>query len=539
MLCDMHSLLVKDVAGERSVPLGGTVTIGRHPSNTVRILSHAVSKFHAVIHENADGFTYEDLNSSNGSYFHELRIKKHKLADGDSIKIGEATLSYHNEVEEHDVTTLVKFEQFETKKTEYQERVDLVEVGRFLPENEVSNVNVLREDYEKLRLGQSLLQGLGNERNIHKLLNHISKELIRMLSADRCVILLVNHAGEFEAKAVQSMDTLNGPVSISQTVLKDVQSSKSAVLLSDISHSDELAQSSSLMLMGVQSVMCSPIIHHDKVIGAVQVDLRQGQGSFVKKDLQLLGGIVAYITMAVSNAGLSQKIEKEAKTQAQFERLLSPNIVRQLVAGRLKIGKAEELRHVTIMFADIRGFTSMSQKASPAAVVNMLNHYFERVVNIVFKYGGTVDKFIGDAIMVLFGAPIPMKKQEDAAVACALEIQSMMKSWNKERLARKNIEIPVGIGINSGEVVVGSIGSSQTMQYTCVGNAVNIASRLTGIAKAGQIVASKATMAGVTLRSSCDKLPPADIKGIEGQVQAYVVHAVQNYAHSDTIDEEK
>ena len=131
---------------------------------------------------------------------------------------------------------------------------------------------------------------------------------------------------------------------------------------------------------------------------------------------------MTYVAMAVANAGLSQKIEREAKTQAQFERLLSPSIVRQLVSGQLKIGKAGDLRQVTIMFADIRGFTAMSQKASPAVVVNMLNQYFERVVNIAFKYGATIDKFIGDEVMILFGAPTPMKKQEDAALACALEI---------------------------------------------------------------------------------------------------------------------
>jgi len=535
----MPSLIIKDANGKREIPIVGKVTIGRHPSNTICIKEQAVSKNHAVIRQAANNtYIFEDLNSSNGSYCNELRIQDHKFKTGDIIRVGQSTIEFKDFSQaEDDVNSLVNFEKFDPQKTQYQERVQLSDVGRFLPEREVNDVNMLRIDYEKLRMGQELLQDIGDERNIKVLLDTISKKLIQMFMADRCVILLVNAAGDFDAKAVQSVDKLDGPVSVSQTVLKEVQASKSAVLLAAGADENKLSQASSLMLMGIKSVMCAPVLHNNQVIGAVQLDLQKGHLSFSKKDLQLLGGIVTYIAMAVSNAGLSKKIEQEAKTTAQFERLLSPSVVNQLIKGELKIGKAGELRQVTILFADIRGFTSMSQKASPAAVVNMLNQYYERVVDIVFRFGGTLDKFIGDEVMVLFGAPIPMKNQENAALACALEIQKMLTVWNKERAASKHAIIPVGIGINSGEVVVGSIGSTKTMQYTCVGNAVNIASRLTGLAKAGQIIASKATMVGVKGKIACDKLPPADIKGIQGQVQVYVVKGMKNNKQTDTVDE--
>ncbi|MDQ7001150.1 MAG: adenylate/guanylate cyclase domain-containing protein [Ghiorsea sp.] len=532
----MAVFIVQENGREREVPLQGTVTIGRHPSSTIRLACNLVSKYHAIIREVDGIFIYEDLGSSNGSYFNELRIYEHEFKRGDAIRVGTVFVVFKAS-EFDDVSNLVQFEQFDPEQTQYAERVDVAGVGRFLPENEVHDAAILRVDYEKLRMGQELLQKIGIERDIRKLLNTITEQLVSMFMADRCVVLLLNLKGEFEPRAVKTQGDNKAKISVSQTVLNEVKSTKSAVLLSDDSHAGELAQSSSLVLMGIQSVMCSPIIHHDIVIGAVQIDLRKGQGSFVKKDLQLLGGIVAYIAMAVVNAGLSQKIEREAKTQAQFERLLSPSIVKQLVSGRLKIGKAGELRQVTIMFADIRGFTPMSQKSSPAVIVNMLNQYFERVVNIVFKYNGTIDKFIGDEVMILFGAPLPMERQEDSAIACALEIQAMLRSWNKERALKKQTEIPVGIGINSGEVVVGSIGSSQTMQYTCIGNAVNIASRLTGIARAGEVVASKATMVGVQIKVECDKLAPASIKGIEGQVQAYMVKAMHGRKQTGTLNE--
>ncbi len=522
----MPRLIVQDAEGERTIPLQGTVTLGRHSHNKICLQGAGISKNHAVIRDLNGTFVYEDLKSSNGSHINEIRITKHTLADGDVVSIGPVTLTFQDSSVMDDVTRLVTFEQFDAQAGQYQERIELIQVERFLPEREVADLSMLRVDYEKLRMGNELLQSIGTERNLKTLLDSMSSQLLRMFMADRCVIMLLNANNEFEAKAVQSMDVMDAPIAVSQSVLKEVQSSKSAVLLSDANQGD-LGQESSLMMMGIQSVMCSPIIHESKVIGAVHVDLRNGQGSFGKKDLQLLGGIVTYIAMAVVNAGLSRKIETEAKMQAQFERLLSPSVVKQLIAGKIKLGKGGETRHVTIMFADIRGFTSMSQKASPQAVVYMLNQYFERVVKIIFKYGGTVDKFIGDEVMVLFGAPIPIKHQEDAAVACALEIQHMLRIWNKERQLKKVGMIPVGIGINSGEVVVGSIGSSQTMQYTCIGNAVNVASRLTGLAKAGEVVASKETMAGVHAKTKCEALSPAKIKGLEGRLQAYVVKAIQ------------
>ncbi len=521
----MPNLIIKNDKGKYSVPLQGTVHIGRHPKNTICFNDSAVSKYHADIVEIHGKYIFKDLSSSNGSYFNELKINKHIFAHGDTIRIGHNHITF-DQVDDtgKDVKALVHFEQFdENQTTEVKERIDVGELERFQPENEVHDEHALRTDYEKLRLGQDLLQHIGLQRNLEVLMNTLAKQLTPMFLADRCVILLLNDSAEFETKAVYSVETLNAPITVSRSVLKEIRSSKTAVLLSSDESEDEIAQVSSLKLMGISSVMCAPILHEDEVVGAIHLDVTTGQAGFVKKDLQLLGGISAYVAMAVANASLSEKIKKEAKMQAQFERLLSPNIVKQLISGKLSIGQSGELREVTIMFADIRGFTRMSQKSSPGNVVELLNAYFERVVQIIFKYGGTVDKFMGDGVMVLFGAPISMKHQADAAVSCALEIQAMLATWNKQRARVKKGIIPVGIGINSGEVVVGAIGSTKTMQYTCIGNAVNIASRLTGVAKAGQIIASHATMKALESKVKFKTLPPRDIKGIEGQVQAYEI----------------
>ncbi|OIQ01336.1 MAG: hypothetical protein AUK35_00175 [Zetaproteobacteria bacterium CG2_30_46_52] len=532
----MPSLTVKESEVTTTYPVSTAVSIGRHPDSNIVLHDKAISKRHAVVRRIGSGFVFEDLDSSNGSFYNEMRFKNRTLRDGDTIKVGQVFITFHDAELKDDVSQLVNFEQFDTQAREYKERVDIDDGKAFHRESEFKDSNALRVDYEKLRMGHELLQSVGVERNLTTLLNVISKKLIEMFSADRCVILLINRNGEFVAKSVQSSSALTSPVNVSTTVLKEVRDSKSAVLLAD-ANEDELGQQASIVLMGVQSVMCSPILLEGRVIGAVHLDMRQGQGMFAKKDLQLLGGIVAYISMAVANASLEKKIKKEVKMQAQFERLLSPSIVEQLISGKLTIAKGGELRQVTIMFADIRGFTQMSQKSSPVAVLNMLNQYFERVVSIIFKYGGTVDKFVGDEVMALFGAPIAMRRPEDAALACAMEIQSMLTEWNQERVAEHKKLIPVGIGINTGEVIVGAMGSSQTMQYTCIGNAVNVASRLTGLAKAGQVLVSKATLSQVKSKVKYTALPPTEVKGIDAKLECFVIDEMEQFLNTDTIGE--
>jgi len=155
--------------------------------------------------------------------------------------------------------------------------------------------------------------------------------------------------------------------------------------------------------------------------------------------------------------------------------------------------------------------------------VAMLNRYFEMVVDIVFKHGGTVDKFIGDEIMVLFGAPLAMEDAADRAVACGLEMQGSLKNFNLDQKKYEEDAVHIGVGVNSGEVVVGSIGSTRTMQYTCIGDAVNVASRLTSHAKPGEVIISDVTKKRLKRSFEYEALPPFSMKGIDGTTGAWFV----------------
>ncbi|MDX8398577.1 MAG: adenylate/guanylate cyclase domain-containing protein [Mariprofundaceae bacterium] len=519
----MSKIIVRDIAGEHSYSLQETVTVGRHPHSVICLHDAMVSKHHARINKIKNYYIYEDLNSSNGSFFDGVQVYQHRLSDGDIITLGKVNLTFYELSEEEKMASMVNISRVSVSN-EVQDRIEVSGLEQFQPEDEVSDLAVLRSDYEKLRLGSKLMHTLGVHRDLSIVLSKAADELLRVFHADRCMIMLYHkQSDELIPKVVRSCVEGDQQLMVSGSVLHEVQQSKLAVLLSDASQDERFSQSSSLIMQGIRSVMCSPIVYGEEFCGVVHLDSQQGSNCFTRKDLQLLTSIVHYIALAIANADLIHQVEQEARFKAQFERLLSPSVAELVMSGAVKLDKGGELRDITILFADIRGFTRLSHTSEPTRIVAMLNRYFEMLVEIVFKHGGTVDKYIGDEIMVLFGAPLAVVDAEDKAVQCALEMQIAMEQFSIEQEKKHEEPVQIGIGINSGEVVVGSIGSSRTMQYTCIGDAVNVASRLTTKAKAGQVVISDETKSRLHDDFKYESLPNFSLKGIDDAIQAWIV----------------
>ena len=198
-----------------------------------------------------------------------------------------------------------------------------------------------------------------------------------------------------------------------------------------------------------------------------------------------------------------------------------------VVSGRLKVEKGGESRVATVLFADIRGFTSMSENMPATEVLRMLNDYYEVIVDRVFRHEGTVDKYMGDGIMVLWGAPVKHKNDPLRAVRAAIDIQNVIADFNLTRQAEGSTQIEIGIGINTGNLVAGYIGSSQTMSYSVVGDAVNIASRLCSAADEGQIIISHATFESVKDYFQIKELDPIQPKGKSKPMRIYSVMGIK------------
>ena len=332
-----------------------------------------------------------------------------------------------------------------------------------------------------------------------------------LIPADRGVILLMEE-GVPKPRIARTRDGRNEQIVLSRSILNEVVQQKTAVLSADASMDSRFSGAQSIIMQGIRSTMTVPLLHHDELLGVMHLDCMVATGAFAEKDLQLFAGIASQAAVAIHNSMLARKIEHEAKTRAQFQRLLSPNLVDQVVAGKLTLEKGGALREVTMLFTDIRGFTAMSERHAPQEIVRMLNEYFELMVDVLFKHQGTLDKFVGDEIIGLFGAPVRVPDAELRAVECALEMKRVLKEFNRIRVAEGQEEIRVGIGINTGSVVTGAIGSSRALQYTAIGDAMNIASRLCSAAAADQILVSDATYRKIADRVAAVAMPPMRFK---------------------------
>jgi len=203
--------------------------------------------------------------------------------------------------------------------------------------------------------------------------------------------------------------------------------------------------------------------------------------------------------------------------------LLSLPIAELVVSGEVAVEKGGQARETSVFFSDIRGFTAMSETRTAQEIVDMLNEYFEQMVEIIFKYEGTLDKFVGDEIMALFGAPVAHPDDAYRAVKVAVEQLRVLDQWNKVRVAEGEAAIHIGIGINSGSVVAGYLGSSKALEYTVIGDVVNTASRLCSVAKAGEVIISRKTYDLVKDYFDAQELSPTQVKGKAQALQIYKV----------------
>lgn len=516
----MPRIIVTNNDQRREYDLRAVNTVGRHPDNTLQILDRIVSKEHAQILRQPDGrFLYRDLGSLNGSFFRGERLTERLLQDGDEIALGSSRLIY---LERPSDSLLQKVTISPTvTETMIRQRIAPTSTSReFLPEREIRDEQVLRRDYEKLRLAHELGRSIGLEVNLDVLLEKIIMKAFELIPADRGVILLMAD-GTPEPRIAKTRDGKNEDIVLSKSILAEVVQNKAAVLSSDATMDSRFSGAQSIIMQGIRSTMTVPLLHHDELLGIMHLDSMIATNAFVEKDLQIFASIANQAAVAIHNSNLARQIEHEAKTRAQFQRLLSPNLVDQVVQGRLQLEKGGALSEVTMLFSDIRGFTSMSEARAPHEIVRLLNEYFELMVDVIFRYEGTLDKFVGDEIVALFGAPVAMPTAELKAVQCALDMMTALTEFNETRLAAGEEPIRIGIGINTGPVVTGAIGSSRALQYTAIGDAVNIASRLCSIAKPGEIIISDATYQKVRHDVAVAPLPPVRVKGKSEELRIY------------------
>ena len=394
----------------------------------------------------------------------------------------------------------------------------------FLPFEQIAaDPQQLRLDYERLRITWELTRDIGLERDFDNLLEKILQALFRFVKADRGVILLKDEAGQLQPRAARRRDGTDAPIQVSSTILNHIIKEKASVLTHDASMDFAASKGKSMILNRISSAIVVPLLHEGDVLGALWLD-SESLAQFQQKDLEIITAVGNQAAMFIENSFLQRKVEQEIVTRERFSRLLSPNVAEQVISGKLEVKLGGQLlQDCTVFNSDIRGFTRMSEGAAPEGMIDMLNEYFEMMVETIFKYEGTLDKFMGDGIMALWGAPATHQDDPIRAVQSSLEQMERLGQFNRQRIERNQSPLAIGIGIHTGPLVAGYVGSSKALSYTVIGDTANTSARLCGIALAGQIIVSEPTVAKLGNRFELEDLPPANLKGKEKPLRIYNV----------------
>ena len=237
----------------------------------------------------------------------------------------------------------------------------------------------------------------------------------------------------------------------------------------------------------VSSIICAPLSCKGETLGVINISSEQ-PAYYKAKDLKLLTALGTQVASAIENARLHQSRLKQERIKSQLERYIPPQLAQAIVESNESLSLAPDTRNITILFSDIRSFTSQCEILEAEEIVAYLNEYFTAMVDVIFSHKGTVNKFVGDMIVAMFGAPTTLDSNEQSAVQAAISMQRCLRNFPNPWI-RENFL--TGIGITSGDVVVGNIGSPHHLDYTAIGDEVNLASRLQSIAKGGQILVSR------------------------------------------------
>ena len=494
------------------------VILGRLKSKQRDYLSlndDKVSAHHARLTCESGEFWIEDLGSTNGTWVNNKRIKvKTHLTSKTVIRVGATTLTV-------EVVPGKTKSPPAVQKTVLPEGTpaETVNTDDPLPDLFLDETSSKKARH-RLSVFFELSTALGEIENIESLastiITHLHQAFPHKGRAVRCGFLL---GDELVLKAYHPHDK---PPSCSTTLARYVLAKKKACLW-NIGGKTEVDKSASLFQHETQSAMYAPVIWKDEMLGVLYADASSPKAAFGKDDLQLMQAIGTLGAMFMNNLSLQQNLQREAVIKDRLLAQFPPKIAERLSHQPDRISfVSEKVDKVSVLFSDVRGFTKLSAKLEPEQVVKMLNDMFHDLTPIVLKYNGTVDKYMGDAVLAVFGCPDPDAQQWEHAVQAALEMQEAISHLQSSRW-KKSPGFQVGIGIHSGPVIHGFIGARERMEYTVIGNTINIASRYCDAAAPGEILISPAVYERLHHKVEVDH-PARQIETKhEGKLKAYVV----------------
>lgn len=540
----MARLIITSPDGKRGVFEIGkpVVTIGRGSANDLVLNDPSVSRFHAVLKKSADDqVSIADRGSTNGVVIDGMRIAEDTaIANGARVKIGIYDLKFEAIRESvqaaRDAALVVQKAEIPAALRDVLHGKALEQQPKSAPVPVTADSGALRDQYSKLTKENFLLRMLydaGKALNAHRTVPELVREVVqltfRIEGVQRGSIMFIGPTGEITEQSevrYRTTPTEEQPqITFSRAILQRIVHEREPILVTDLSADDRFVGSESIKVSGMQSAMCAPLISPNTgaVLGVLYVDNLSKSSAFSQEELNVFAVVATQAASAIENVMAHKRIADQEVQRQALSRFLAPEVVEMIASNPEGIRLGGINQKVTVLFCDIRGFTSMSETMQPEKVVEILNEYFSRVTDVIFDHGGTLDKYIGDAAMAIFGAPLTKGNDAVNAVNSAIAIQTMISELNRDAAERGHPELRIGVGINTGVVTAGNIGSTKRLDYTVIGDSVNLASRMCGQAAAGQILVTESTFNEVSAQFALLPLPPVMVKGKSHPINIFSV----------------
>jgi adenylate cyclase len=522
---------------------GSCVRIGRAASNDITLPHNSISRSHAEIESNHDSWVITDLRSANGVLVNGSSVETAQLKSGDVISLGDIKLRFENMT----TGTVVAKASPElashlTQILDPKSVTKLLEQSRQKPSDEWTDqrtdtgtrIEFLRRENRLLNLLYQVSRALGEKSTVEDVSECVLDLVLQIDGGERGyamllkddVLLAVHNPRtnySFLPAIIRYRRTPSGhapEMVLSRAIINQVMESKVPLLIMDAKQDERFSGSASMALSGMQSAMCAPLASRERLFGLLYVDNLSRRGTFTPDDLEVFAVIAAQAGLAIDRVMARSEVKRQGVQLSALERFLSPAVSRKIAAEAADIRFGGESQHITVLFADVRGFTTMAEKMTPREAVEILNDFFTRMTDIIFEHEGTLDKYLGDGIMALFGAPLALQNDAEAAVRAAAGMQRSLEELNANS---NRPPLQIGIGIHTGEAIVGYLGTERCMGYTAIGDTVNVASRLTSQAGPGQVVISTATRMRLGRDLECCPLAPMKLKGRSGQIDVHEV----------------
>jgi adenylate cyclase len=535
---------------------GGETVIGRAPSCDIVVNVSSLSRAHARV-KVADGrCTLTDAGSRYGILLNgEPLTAGAELTPGDVFQCGTVAFTVEQSVpaqsllsEEHhlleDSGTLLR----RVGEDERPAGPGAAEAGAEAVEPDAGGlVPADRRQGADRREGRPGYRGLerrsGRERRqarLLRLLTEIGKTLVTLqplpqvlsrvvdlvfdvVPAERAFLLLRDSAGEaLTARVLRHRDgSVPEHTTLSRTVINKVIGERVAMLAADALYDTRLDSAGSIQAMNIRSFVCAPLWNRNEVIGVLYADNPRSK-RFIAEDLDVFTALANYAAVAIDRARVAEQLLQETKRRERLQRYHSPGVVNRILhagTGADAPFMAQE-REVTVMFCDLVSFTAMCEGMKPFEIAQLLNQFFTRMADVIFEFEGTLDKFIGDAILAVFGAPFEQSDHADRAVEAALAMQRALKELNQgaERPLRMRM------ALNSGRAMTGDIGSPRRREFTVLGDVVNTASRIeSSVAQPDQIVISRGTLDRLTRKVPTRSMGNVSLRGRHAEIEVFEV----------------